>query len=449
MVRSLNAFLVTVDSLRADAVGYAAGCDVETPNIDALAEQSLICSNAFANAPYTVASFPALLTGTYAWMYGGYPSVSSARPFVAEQFQGYGYDTAGFHTNPYLDARFGYDRGFSKFYDSERSMTWYSRLQQGVKELLPENSRSYRAIRNLKNVAERFVGEKIGLPYLPADALTDEVESWLAMSEPPAFGWVHYMDVHNPYLPKEGCQSSDIEQQRALMLHHRLIEAPEDLNAADLSDLKRLYLGEVEFLDRQIGRLVDAIDDQWGLDRTVIAFVSDHGEGFGEWGYYSHVVDELHDDLLCVPLLVRVPERDGAVVDELVATIDIPPTLLSESGVPVPESHLGINVASVDGRDNDRLLYAQAGNRDDGKVAVGNVTWRLVRNVDDGSEVLYRRDGDYVEASVPLNEYEDAVARLGKALDDHLKQVDERQTATAEVEVTSEVQDRLEQLGYR
>lgn len=443
----MNTFLITIDSLRADAVGYASQGAVDTPYLDRFAGRALKCSNAQANAPYTVASFPAILTGTYPWMYGGYGSVSRARPSLAARFREAGYDTGGFHSNPYLDARFGYSRGFEAFYDSEHAISLYTKLQQRLKEALPSESVMYRVLRGLKNLAERHIGGKVGLPYLPAEDLTDITVSWLDNSDTPAFGWIHYMDVHNPYLPHDGCQGSSVTSERALDLHHRMIENPESLDKNDVDTLRTLYHGEVEYLDRQIGRLLSAIDTRWGLEETVVVIVSDHGEGFGQWGYYSHVVDCLHDDLLRIPMLLSIPGKPTNLLEAPTSTVDLVPTLLSLSDISIPEECVGTDLTGE--LPADRFIYAHAGDRDDGRVMADDGVHRLVRSTASGEETLYRRKGDYSETPVSPSDNRQIISELSSALDDHLAMVDANQAASLEVEIDPKVEERLDQLGYR
>jgi arylsulfatase A-like enzyme len=177
--------------------------------------------------------------------------------------------------------------------------------------------------------------------------------------------------------------------------------------------------------------------------------VSDHGQGFGEWGYYTHVADELHDDLLSIPPAIRSPDREPSSVSTPVSTVDLGPTLLSECGIDVPGACVGQPLLAEGSLAADRLVFAHAGERHDGKVAAGDAAWRLVRDLGADSETLYRRDGTDPEREVRTGEYPDVTGRLHDAIDEHLAMVDSEQARTDSVDVSASARERLEQLGYR
>ena len=106
-----NIILITIDSLRADHVGCYGYCKNTTPNIDKLSKKGIIFKNAFSNAPYTKASFPAILTGTHTYSYGGYYTIKG-RPNLAKVLNEHGYFTFAIPNVPVLSSSFGYSEGF-------------------------------------------------------------------------------------------------------------------------------------------------------------------------------------------------------------------------------------------------------------------------------------------------------------------------------------------------
>ena len=107
--------LITVDCLRADHVGCIGGGSY-TPNIDNFAKNALIFTKAFANGPGTNQSFPSILSSTYFLMHGGLRLLPYYET-LPEVLSRYGYRTVGFHSNPFLSSKFGWNKGFHEFYD--------------------------------------------------------------------------------------------------------------------------------------------------------------------------------------------------------------------------------------------------------------------------------------------------------------------------------------------
>ena len=281
-----NVLLVTIDTLRADHVGSYGYHEASTPTIDALASRGVRFETAVAHAPLTGPSHASILTGQTPLGHGfrnnsGFilgPDVKT----VAQDFRNAGYHTAGFVSGFPLDRRFGFDRGFETYDD---------RLPKGND-------------RRRTPYVERF-----------ADATTDAVLRWLATANPreapqpaPWFLWVHYYDPHAPYEPP----------------------------VADLADRYRQspYDGEIAFVDRQLGRLLQTLDVRGETSRTIVLVTADHGESLGEHGEGTHGIF-LYDATLRVPWIMAGPQIAAGRVSRTVArSIDVLPTLLDYAGLP-------------------------------------------------------------------------------------------------------------------
>ncbi len=111
---SKNCILVTVDCLRADRCGHA-GYHRETPFIDSMAENGLVFSRAFATGPSTPTSFPGILAAMYGLDQLSEYGLPTPAATLADKFSKKGYQTAAFHSNPYLGAAYGYSQGFGDF----------------------------------------------------------------------------------------------------------------------------------------------------------------------------------------------------------------------------------------------------------------------------------------------------------------------------------------------
>src|SRR3954447_26646622 len=281
-----NVLLVTIDTLRADHVGSYGYHNASTQTIDALARRGVRFETAVAHAPLTGPSHASILTGETPLGHGfrnnsGFILAPEVKT-VAQDFRNAGYHTAGFVSGFPLDRRFGFDRGFETYDDH-----------------LPKGNDRRRT-----PYVERF-----------ADATTDAVLRWFATASSrearqpaPWFLWVHYYDAHAPYEPP----------------------------AADLADRYRQspYDGEIAFVDRQLGRLLQTLDASGETSRTIVLVTADHGESLGEHGEGTHGIF-LYDATLRVPFILAGPQIAAGRVSRTIArSIDVLPTLLDYAGLP-------------------------------------------------------------------------------------------------------------------
>jgi len=261
--------LVTLDTTRADAIGPEAR-GVETPSFDALAARGLRFRQAYAAVPETLPSHSTILTGLYP---AGHQVHENARylpaaiPTIAERLAQAGYRTSAFVSSFALSRRFGVARGFDSF-----------------DETFPAGQ------------SERDARE-----------VTDAVLAQLSAADiaaKPLFLWVHYYDPHAPYAPPEPFRS-------------KFEGHP--------------YLGEVAFMDQQLGRLAQAFE-QRVRGPVAIVIAADHGEGLGDHGetYHGNLV---YQATMHVPLAILGPGVTPGVSDVPVSTRRIFFTLLDWAGL--------------------------------------------------------------------------------------------------------------------
>jgi arylsulfatase A-like enzyme len=328
-----NIVLVTVDSLRADHLG-AYGYDRDTsPVIDDMADGGL-SFDAYANSHWTRASFPSIITSTYPLEYGGFEYLSDSRVTVGEAMQAAGHRTAAFHSNLWLSRDYNYDRGFDHFYDSKSEPSLLSRLRTFVKLRLDEDGVVYRALQWLYDTTEEKAGVDVGQTYRDAETITDRAIEWLdgVDGEDDVFLWVHYMDVHHPYVPHERAADElgldlDLSEREAVKLRRKMLEDPDDLTDGEFQQLVDLYDAEIRYTDRHVGRLRDAV----GLDDTAFVVTGDHGEEFGDHGGFSHN-PSFYDEVLHVPFVVDGAGRVDATAEtgfqsEELELLDTAPTV--------------------------------------------------------------------------------------------------------------------------
>ncbi len=274
--------LVTIDTVRAE-LHYAGYPRELSPNLDKLAARSVVFDNAYSLASYTGKSVGPMMIGKYGsethrnW--GHSNSFSREDTFVAERLKRAGIHTMAAHALRYFGAQSGMNRGFDV-------VDMHAVGDGTIKEM--ENS---------------VTGDKLS-------------DATLKLLEDPRntgkrfFLWIHYLDPHADYLPHPEMPSFGTSQ-------------------------RDLYDGEIAFVDKHLGRVLDAIAAApWGKN-TAIIVTSDHGEAFGEHKMWRHGA-ELWEELVRVPLIVHVPGVAPGHVAPRRSAVDLVPTILELMGAPGP-----------------------------------------------------------------------------------------------------------------
>jgi arylsulfatase A-like enzyme len=355
-------------------------------------------------------------------------------PTLAEALQEAGYHTAAFVSNPVLYRGKRLDRGFD-LYDAEMT----------------------RRESNRPNYAERHARDT-----------TDAALAWAqAKARPPWFLWVHYQDPHGPYAPPRAPPARDTRRgPRLPVLDNNSGRGGIPIYQAfpgvfSVRTYEGRYLDEIRFLDRQVGRLVRGLDALG--EPPAVLLTADHGEAFGEDGYYFAHGHSTGLDQSRVPLLWRpAPGQRGAgVVQESVSLIDVAPSLLELAGLAMPEDFVGrpLPLAADAGSGERRAIFAEHGRR----VAVVRGRRYYARERDPGAQT--RSDGHpwgdenpalpprtaRLEGGPGLPPYSALPAEppeeLEGALRDHLEAWPPR-PGHRHLEVPIQVREQLRALGY-
>jgi arylsulfatase A-like enzyme/Flp pilus assembly protein TadD len=348
-----NVILITLDTTRADRMGFLGSKRGLTPNLDGLSRQSVVFTHAYAQAPLTSVSHATILTGTYPQFHQvlDFPlPLAKDLPYAPEILRAHGYHTAAFLGSLALDPAGGapgFDRGFDA-YDAH----FHS-------EDFAQKGRYHSIVRR---------GEEV-----VAHAL-----AWLNRHpKGPFFLWVHLYDAHDPYEPPEPYKT-------------RYASEP--------------YDGGIAYVDSAVGKLLQQLKVRGLYDGAVIAVMADHGESLGAHGEDTHGIF-LYDETIQVPLVIKLPRQAtaGKRIESRVELVDVLPTILQTARVEIPgemqgESLLGLmktgegNGAADSWR--DRSAYAQA---DYPRIAYG---WSALQAL---------RTGKYLYIQAPRRElYEEA-----------------------------------------
>lgn len=450
-----NVLLVTVDSLRADAVRAKPHGESVTPRIGELADRGVRFEEAIANGSNTPTSFPSILTSTYPLMYGGFKYLDDSRPFVAEQLSEAGFETVAYHSNPHLGPNWNYDRGFERFNDrgdaAEHSdVGAINRLRAGIEERLDNDSAIYGVLRRIWHLFSMSTGTAA---YANATSITDSALDWLEEwnGKRRFFLWLHYMDVHYPFMPPaehlEAIGADVPGKRRVAKLNGQMHENPEQIS--DLEQLLDLYYGEVRYADHEVGRLLDALSERGALDSTLVAVTGDHGEAFGEHGEYGHHPTP-YEELVRVPLVLAGPDAAGEeTVTEQVELADVGPTVYECVDVPIPDPVQGRSLAPLfqgDGGSAEDPVAICTGSRT--VLASRTSRWKCIWNIETDAMDLYDLTDDPEETLDVADDNPGVVENFKEVLEDHLDEVATTETEHPDVTVSSETEARLRDLGY-
>jgi arylsulfatase A-like enzyme/Tfp pilus assembly protein PilF len=323
-----DVYLITIDTLRADHVSCYGYKQVETPALDALAVDGVRFTQAFTHSPITNTSHITILTGLLPSVHGvtdfGVP-LSPQHVTAAELLKQHGYHTAAFIGAVILDSNSlapGLDRGFD-FYDNFPKTDGED---GGGKNAGGKSSG--------EDKADSGKNERWGRVERRGMEVVEHAEGWFEKHRTgPHFVWVHLYDPHDPYEPP----------------------APFSEKYKD-----HLYDGEIAYADSAVAHWIAYLKKAGVYDNAIIVVTGDHGEGLGEHGEETHGLF-LYDSTLHVPLILKMPlksvsaAQSGSVVDALVRTTDILPTILSVTGVAAPAELNGESLLPlIDSSNNER-----------------------------------------------------------------------------------------------
>lgn len=443
--------LVTVDSLRYDYV-FGNRRDYDLPNIDRLADEGTVFDRAYTTAPYTTDSFTSILGGTYPWRYGTSSNgFEDGRPHVVEPFVAAGYDTLGVYCNPYLGPSMGYDRGFDRYVEGDDgNRNPLHILRNVLVEYLPRDTVLFQAIRSAQRKVSKTLGSELeGRPYADAAAVNDTAREFLETTSGPVFLWLHYMDVHSPFYPHDDTLSEGIDESEAIRTFYDTNMRPRNVSDSELQLLGKLYAGEVQYLDRKLGDLLDIVDREVGLNEATILFTSDHGEAFDEHGFCFHP-KELYEELVRIPMVLRTPESDSTSVATPVSNVDVLPTLVADAGLPVPNATSGRDLRGLIAEDPvDRHVFSHAIDEANQKVMVCDGEYKLIRDCTTDEEQMFDLADDPGETENCISD--DRANRFRTELQEHLATMD---TATENrpddsEDIPESLEEQLRDLGYR
>ena len=395
--------LITLDTLRADFLGCYGFFWDTSPNLDALARESIVFERCLVPLATTLPSHLSILTGVYPLEHGVLANVEHGgfqfkpapglRSFAEIATQG-GYRTAAFVSAVPLNAATGIRRGFQVFSQPSE-------------------------------------------PERRAAETNQALFSWLARmdqqnDERPLFLWVHYFDPHYPYAPPppyDRMYPEDEELEAFVAERHipRQSLSYFGLWLGSRPTIRR-YAGEIRYLDHHLAELLNRLRSRGRWDRTVVIVAGDHGQGMGQHHKTGH--GYIYDEQLRAPLMIRVPGAAARRISTPVSSVDIFPTVLGLiDDFPGAAALLGAGARFLEQASGRNVLsdtyahqpvFAQRSSRERPDLPYPTYTlttaeWKFIHEVG-GTDRLFRLTDDPFELGNVIEDHPETAAQLRRQL---------------------------------
>jgi arylsulfatase A-like enzyme len=331
--RPLGAVVFLLDTVRADHLACYGYERPTTPNIDALARKGVLFRQVASYSTWTLPSVAAVLAGDYP------PRVFDAdtkmKRSLVEEFAAAGYRTAAFAESSFVSRRWGMDRGFHHFYETE----YATLVELGGSD-----------IEGTFASARRWLEENRDAPF---------------------FLLIHTYEAHMPYSHRDFVHAEDggrIGPSFELAFLDSVRSGEIALTPEERDYIRALYDGDILSTDRYVGEFLETLEDLGLRDRTVVVVTSDHGEEMGDQfelfiGGHGH---SMRDNLLMVPLVIHDPTRAFGErrVDVQVRTLDVLPTVAELLGFEISAGVAGRSLVPVmTGSETDHRVAMSGENR--------------------------------------------------------------------------------------
>lgn len=417
-----NVVFLLADQWRGQATGYAGDPNVKTPNLDALARESMVFQNAISGVPVCSPARASMLTGKHALTHGVFLNdvyLQADENSIARVFSRAGYDTA------YIGKWHVDGHGC-------RSMFIPKERRQGFDY--------WKVLECTHNYFNSFYyadgGEKLKWEGYDAFAQTEDALQYIKNHDAkcPFFLFLSWGPPHAPYMlaPQEYL---DMYNPKKIKLRPNVPRKHVKRARRDLSG----YYAHIAALDECVGRIVQALKDCYVEDETILVFYSDHGDMLHSQGHVKK--QRPWEESIVCPLIIRYPAALGnepRKIDVPVNTTDVPATLLGLCGIERPDSYEGDDLSTImkgekeEPDDNPVLISCPAPfgqftrkKRHGGKEyrGVRTIRYTFVKDLN-GPWLLYDNEKDPYQLENLCNKpgYKDIQMQLDAILDELLRE---------------------------
>jgi len=419
----LNVIFIILDSFRQDHVSfYNSQSPCETPNIDALAKESVAFDNCYPEGLPTIPVRTAWLTGDRTLVHRPWQPLTPEDRSVAELLREEGYLTACFtDCYHYFKPGMNLHRGFRVWdwirgqeYDAYRSAPLRRlNLDDYCKDTFsPQWRRTVETA--LKNVEEFETAEDHYCARLMRRA-----SEWLEanISQQPVFLWVDSFDPHEPWTPpKEFDKYTDPNYTGKKCILPPGGPASKHFTEEEIAYIRGLYAGECAYVDYYVGQFLNKVKELGLYENSLIILAADHGHPLADHGKFLKGGDRLYSELLKVPFLIRFPggRYGGQRLDALAAFHDVLPTLLDAIG-------LGNNLEALPGKSLMPLIRGEVEEIRQAIITgyfaapdrcIRDKVWSYIRRPEGQPDELYNLVEDPKETVNLIDEYPEEAQRL-------------------------------------
>ena len=344
----MNVILIVVDNLRADHLGINDYSRNTSPNIDKIAKEGVFFTTAIPTFPGTTPSITSILTGLYPHSHGirnnDHNNITPGVTSLQEILQSHGYITIG---NAIEMRATDIKKGFHAF-----------------------NLLRWRIMNKIKRAIKKTINWKYRADT--AEILTDFAIKYIKkLKNKKLFLYLHYMGPHWPYDPPKPYSNLFDTNYKGEYSFNKITDRVKrgdlvfnnKLTKEDIEHAIARYDSSIRYVDFHIGRLLKYLGDSNLIDNTLVVVCGDHGDCFGEHNIYFHHGEDLYDEGLKVPLIIRHSNLPKKRIESQVQLTDVMPTILEILNIPLIEKVDGISLMPLikESKDVRKYTFAQTG----------------------------------------------------------------------------------------
>lgn len=425
-----NVILISIDTLRADHLGCYGYKKNTSSNIDKFINDAVIFKNCFASSSTTTTSHGTIFTSLIPSHHGA--NFTQKKPFckhvitMGEIFKNAYYRTISFNGGGQVSSKFGFDRGFDIYKETEYR-------KHNDLSLSPHES-----FYSIIHCAIEWIKKNI-----------------IPKKQSIFFMFLHTYEVHSPYTPMkeylfklEKYYDGWLPNYTSFEMIERINDGVLEVDSRDLNHIISTYDAEIISMDEAFLSLINFLRTVSLYDNTIIIFTSDHGEEFGERGRIGMHGGYLYDELLNVPLIIKFPNSlfKEKIIDEQVGIIDILPTLLDWLNIEKLDYFEGFSLMSLIKREVTTELFSVS--QIDSDLSISSIRtnkWKWY----DG--MLFDLENDFGETMDVAEDNKEIAEFLKNKLNEIInsnKFINVEGQKAEKVEINKELKEQLKALGY-
>ena len=414
-----NILFFFTDMQRADTIHALGNPIIKTPNLDRLVKEGTAFTNCYSPSPVCIPARCCMQYGIYPQKTGLFVNgrmMDDNDKSFAEILNQTGYKTQSIgkcHFTPDAQA----NRGFQNRIIQEECKN--DRKQDDYIAYLEDNNLDYFEPHGAR-------GEMYYIPQISSlsqehnhptawigDKTIDFVEE--NNSDKPWMLFSSFIHPHPPFAPPKPwhklyrtadmpspIHAEDDKELYTYINHLQNRYKYRDNGGQDINlmrTIKAYYYATISFVDYQIGRVLDSLEETGQLENTIIVFSSDHGEYLGDYNCFGK--RGMQDQSSNIPMIIRYPEKikQDNICRTPVSLVDILPTFADVAGASIDKSQFdGQSLINIQNNDSDRkYVYSQFGDKDEAIYMITSEQWKYIYSVGDRKELLFDKINDTTE----------------------------------------------------